>query len=87
MNKRLEPTSVKPPAHVNTGPIVLKILLVHVLETKKLMQARDVNSNPMSFVTIPWFLRKVEKKLVWESGAHRRKLGEITEPSIKKLKL
>mmetsp|Transcript_12981 Transcript_12981/g.32768 ORF Transcript_12981/g.32768 Transcript_12981/m.32768 type:complete len:237 (-) Transcript_12981:880-1590(-) len=61
MNKRLEPTSVRPPAHVNTGPIDLKILLVHVLETKKLMLARDVNSKPMSFVTIPRFLRNVEK--------------------------
>ena len=64
INKRLDPTRAKPPAHVNTGPIDLKILLEHVLETKKLTVASDVNSKPMSLVDIPWFLRKVEKNLV-----------------------
>jgi len=53
MNRRLDPTRVKPLAHVKTGPIDLKILLVNVLDTKKLMQARDVNNKPISFVTIP----------------------------------
>jgi hypothetical protein len=53
MNRRLDPTSVNPPAQVNTGPIDLKILLESVLDTMKLILARPVNSNPISFVTIP----------------------------------
>jgi len=63
MERRLTPTNVKPNVHVNTGPIDLKILLDNVLDTTKLILASDVNSRPISFVDIPWFLRKVEKKL------------------------
>ena len=53
MKRRLDPTRVKPPAHVKTGPNDLKILLVNELETKKLTQARDVNKKPISAVGIP----------------------------------
>jgi hypothetical protein len=51
--KRPDPTSVKPHAHVHTGPKDFRMALAEVLDTAKLMHARDVNSNPISRVEMP----------------------------------